>query len=437
MVRLSGPEAQAIVGRMFRPRCRCDLPLPSHRLVLGEIVSPEDGQVVDEVLVAAMHGPHSYTREDVVEINCHSGYAVLREILHLALEQGARLANPGEFTLRAFLSGRLDLTQAEAVLEIIETRSGAGLRVAAAHLRGGLGEKIAGLREVVLDLLADTEADLDFGEELPFLHYPALIPALESVQAEIGELLQSYAQGQLLREGLQVVLAGRPNVGKSSLLNQLLQTDRALVTDIPGTTRDVIAETLVIQGLPVCLLDTAGLRQARDKVEELGIERTRRHLSQADLVLYLVDISQPWQEEDTQQLGALAGQSAVLVLNKVDLPAQLCEAAIAEAWPHPVVKVSARTGEGLAALKEAIFQAGMGNTGLMPAQVVTQERHRLHLERCREYLGQALELIRAGQPPELLALELQSGAQELGAILGLEIGEEVLDRIFSRFCVGK
>ena len=437
VVRLSGPEAQAIVGRIFRPRNPHNLPLPSHHLILGEIISPDHGQVVDEVLVSAMHGPHSYTREDVVEINCHSGYAVLKEILHLALQQGARLANPGEFTLRAFLSGRLDLTQAEAVLEIIEARSGAGLKVAAAHLRGGLGGKIGELREALLDLLAHIEADLDFGEELPYLPYASLIPALQAVYAEIAVLIESSDQGRLLREGLQVVLAGRPNVGKSSLLNQLLQTDRALVTDIPGTTRDIIAESLVIQGLPVCLLDTAGLRQAHNKVEELGIERTRQHVSQADLVLYLVDASQPWQAEDTEHLAGLAEQPALLVLNKVDLPPQITGAAVPALWPHAVIHVSALTGEGLPALKEVIFQAGTGNTGLMPPQVVTQERHRQHLERCREYLSQALELIKAGQPPELLALELQAGAQELGAILGLEIGEDVLDRIFSRFCLGK
>ena len=325
VVRLSGPEAQTIAGRIFRPHNPAYHPFPTHHLILGHIISPDDGQVVDEVLLSAMHGPHSYTREDVVEINCHSGYAVLQEILHLTLKQGARPANPGEFTLRAFLAGRLDLTQAEAVLEIIEARSGAGLKVAAAHLSGGLGQKINGLRESLLDLLARVEADLDFGEELPVLDYAGLIPALEAVLAETEELIHSHVQGRVLREGLQVVLAGRPNVGKSSLLNQLLQTDRALVTEIPGTTRDVIAENIIIQGLPVCLLDTAGLRQARNKVEELGIERTHRHLTQADLVLYLVDASQPWQAEDTRQLAALAEQPVLLLLNKIDLPPRLSE----------------------------------------------------------------------------------------------------------------
>jgi tRNA modification GTPase len=226
-------------------------------------------------------------------------------------------------------------------------------------------------------------------------------------------------------------------VGKSSLLNQLLQTDRALVTDIPGTTRDVIAENLVIQGLPVCLLDTAGLRQAHNKVEELGIERTEHHLTQADLVLFIVDATKPWHPEDTSRLAALAEQPALLVLNKYALPPRLTETSVPATWPHPVLKISALTGSGLPALKEAIFQAAMGNTRPLPPQVVTQARHNQHLERCRENLQQALELMEAGHPPELLALELQAGAQELGAILGLEIGEDVLDRIFSQFCLGK
>ena len=437
IVRLSGPQAQAIAARLFRPNTPHNLPYPTHRLILGHIISPDDGHVVDEVLLSSMRAPHSYTREDVVEINCHSGYAVLQHILHLTLEQGARLANPGEFTLRAFLSGRLDLTQAEAVLEIIQARSDTGLKVAAAHLAGGLGQKITRLRESLLDLLARVEADLDFGEELPELKYPELILSLQALEAEIAVLCQSYAQGRLLREGLQVVLAGRPNVGKSSLLNQLLQTDRALVTDIPGTTRDVIAENLVIQGLPICLLDTAGLRQAHNKVEELGIERTEHHLTQADLVLFIVDATEPWHPEDTSRMAALAEQPALLVLNKCDLPPRLTETSVSATWPHPVLKISALTGSGLPALKEAIFQAAMGNTRPLTPQIVTQARHNQHLERCREYLNQALELMEAGHPPELLALEMQAGVQELGAILGLEIGEDVLDRIFSRFCLGK
>ncbi|AEB08726.1 tRNA uridine-5-carboxymethylaminomethyl(34) synthesis GTPase MnmE [Desulfobacca acetoxidans] len=437
IVRLSGPDSRAIADRIFRPARPHTPTWPARRLILGQIVSPEDGQAVDEVLLAFMPRPHSYTREDVIEIQCHSGYAVLQRILQLTLQAGARLADPGEFTLRAFLSGRLDLTQAEAVLEVIQARSDASLRVAAAHLAGGLGRHLTRLRDDLLDLLALVEADLDFGEEVPEIDLAALVHQLEALESEITALCQSYAQGRMLRQGLQVVLAGRPNVGKSSLLNRLLQTDRAIVTDIPGTTRDVIAENLVIQGLPVCLLDTAGLRPAQNLVEEIGIQRTQEHLQQADLVLYLLDASQPWQVEDEPQLQALRDQSILVVLNKIDLPRVLQPAAIPSAWPHHLIEISALTGEGIPALKEAIFQAGMGGASPLDGQIVTQARHCRHLEHCRHHLQGAWKIIQTAQPRELLALELRSALQELSAILGLEVDDEVLDRVFARFCLGK
>lgn len=437
IIRLSGPQALAIATRLFRPRTLRAVPFPSHRLLLGHIISPADGQVVDEVLLSYMPAPHSYTREDVVEINCHSGWAVLQQILHAVLQQGARLARPGEFTQRAFLSGRVDLTQAEAVLEVIQARSEAGLQAATAHLTGGLGQTLAAHRQVILDLLARVEADLDFGEDLPELDYAALLPRLQTLEQDIDALCQSYGQGRVLREGLQVVLAGRPNVGKSSLLNQLLQTERALVTEIPGTTRDVIAESLNINGVPLCLMDTAGLRQAQDAVEELGVARAWQHLAQADLILYLLDASQPRQADDLLQLEALPQQKVLLVLNKCDLPTVLTVEEVAAWWPQPVVAVSARTGAGLPALRQAIFQAAMTWTGPPGGQIVTLARHHQHLAQCRAHLAQTQATIRAGLPPELVSLELQAAARELGAILGLEIGEEVLDRIFSQFCLGK
>ncbi len=413
------------------------MPFPSHRLLLGEILAPGDGQVVDEVLLTYMQAPHSYTREDVVEIHCHSGWAVIQQILHLVLQEGARLARPGEFTQRAFLSGRLDLTQAEAVLEVIQARSQASLRVAASHLAGSLGRTLTEQRQVILDLWARVEADLDFGDEIPELDYRELLPPLEAVSRELAALCRSYSQGRILREGLQVVLAGRPNVGKSSLLNRLLQCDRALVTDIPGTTRDVLAESLVIEGLPVCLLDTAGLRPAQDVVEALGVARTRQHLQEADLVLYLLDASQPWQSEDTVLLQELADRQVVVVLNKCDLPRRLSPAEVEAACSLPVVCVSALTGEGLGELRQAIFQAAMQQPAMPAGQLVTLARHHQHLTNCLEFLAQARKHITAGRPPELLALELQAAAQELGAILGLEIGDDILERIFSRFCLGK
>lgn len=437
IVRLSGPDAEAIARKIFRPyRLPGDL-WRSHHLLLGRIIDPVQGEIVDEVLLSLMRAPHSYTREDVIEINCHSGYAVLSRILHLVLEHGARLAAPGEFTQRAFLSGRIDLTQAEAVLEVIQARTAASLRIATQHLAGGLGQEIRALRDRLTDLVASVEATIDFPEEVPDLAPAQVLADLQPLIDQIQALKDSYAQGRLFQEGLAVVIAGRPNVGKSSLLNRLLQEERAIVTEIPGTTRDVIEETISLQGLPVRLCDTAGLRAARDRVEELGIQRAQDRLAQADLILYLVDVSQPLSPEDVAQLTALANRSVLLVLNKCDLPTILAETALQSRWPYPVFKISALTGQGLEHLKAAIFQAALGNGLNLSGQIVTQARHRQNLAACLRFLEQGRDILRTGQPLELLALDLQEAARELGEILGEEIGEEVLERIFARFCLGK
>ncbi len=321
IVRLSGPLACAIARRLFRPH----RPRPtwqSHRLYLGHIVDPQ-GDIVDEVMVTLMRAPHTYTREDVVEINCHSGYGVLRRILDLTLAAGARLARPGEFTLRAFLAGRLDLTQAEAVLEVIRARTATHLQVAAAHLHGGLGRRLAQVRQDLLDLLARVEAALDFPEEAGELPPAEVQAGLDRQLGSLQALADSYEAGRLLREGLLVVIAGRPNVGKSSLLNRLLDMERAIVTEIPGTTRDLVEESVTLGGVVVRFSDTAGLRPAQDPVEELGIARTRERLRQADLVLYLVDASAPAAPEDAAALAELAGQPGLVVLNKMDLESRL------------------------------------------------------------------------------------------------------------------
>ena len=318
IVRLSGPEAEPIARRLFRPR-RSRPAWQSHRLYLGHLLDAQ-GHVLDEVLLTLMRAPHTYTRQDMVEIHCHSGYAILRAILQAVLAQGARLAKPGEFTLRAFLSGRLDLSQAEGVLEVIQARTESALRVAQAHLAGGLGRRLAGVRVALLGVLAQLEAALDFPEEGAELTPAALKEQLADPRKELERLLATYRQGRLLREGVRVVLAGRPNVGKSSLLNRLLNADRAIVTDIPGTTRDVIEETVTLGGLAICLSDTAGLREARDRVEELGVARSREQLAQADLVLYLVDASEPPSPEDTRVIRG-AGRPPGYHCRKQDRPA--------------------------------------------------------------------------------------------------------------------
>jgi tRNA modification GTPase len=357
----------------------------------------------------------------------------------VVLEQGARLARPGEFTLRAFLSGRLDLTQAEAVLEVIQARTDAGLKVAAAHLQGGLGRGLARSRGDLLGLLARVEAALDFPEEAAELAPQALKGELAARMAGLEGLTATYREGRLLREGLLAVIAGRPNAGKSSLLNRLLDQDRAIVTEIPGTTRDLIEETITLAGLLVRLSDTAGLRPARDRLEELGIQRTRDRLAQADLVLYLLDGSAPLSPADREALRELAGRRGLAVINKMDLPRRLDENDLSGIAPFPLARVSALTGEGVEALKQAMMSQVLDGGFSTAGEMVTQARHHRHLEAGLTYLAQARDLLDSPEAPawELVALELQMAIRELGEITGQEVGDEVLERIFAEFCLGK
>jgi len=436
IVRLSGPQAEVIARRLFRPR-RPLSPWESHRLYLGHLLDSQ-GRVLDEVLLTLMRAPQTYTREDVVEIHCHSGYAVLQAVLGEVLGLGARLARPGEFTLRAFLSGRLDLSQAEAVLEVIQARTQASLRVAAAHLTGGLGKRLGELRASLLSMLAHLEAALDFPEEAAELAPKDLRSDLAAPLGELKNLLSSYRRGRLLREGVGVVLAGRPNVGKSSLLNRLLEADRAIVTDIPGTTRDVIEETLNLGGVALRLSDTAGLREARDLVEELGVARSQERLAQADLILYLVDGSQRLSPEDVQVLRELGIRPGLVVINKKDLPQKLDLQDLRRGSPYPLVEISALTGQGLEILKEAMVDLVLGGGVSIEGEMVTQARHHELLVRAGEALDRGRELLEQAEPPgELLALEIKEALQALGEITGEEVGEAVLDHIFSQFCIGK
>jgi|UniRef100_A0A7V6A1G8 tRNA modification GTPase len=436
IVRLSGPEAFRIARRLFHPRHPRDT-WQSHRLYLGHILDSQ-GEVLDEVLLTFMQAPHTYTREDVVEIHCHSGFAVLRAILGAVLSQGARLARPGEFTLRAFLAGRLDLSQAEAVLEVIQARSTASLRVAAAHLAGGLGRRLGEISAGLLGVLVRLEAALDFPEEAAELSPESIRESLARPRRDLERLLGTCRQGRLVREGVKVVLAGRPNVGKSSLLNRLLDADRAIVTEIPGTTRDVIEETITLGGILLRLSDTAGLRLARDRVEELGVARSRELMSRADLILYLVDGSESLAPDDAQALRELAERPALIVINKTDLPAKIHLEDIRRYCPHPVAAVSALTGEGLQHLEAAILDLVLGGPVHTDGEMVTQVRHAELLGRAKEALNRGQELLDRTEPLwELVALEVKEALAALGEITGEEVGEAVLDQIFSEFCIGK
>lgn len=440
IIKISGPAAWDIGRRLFKPH-RAHPTITSHFLYHGYIADPEEGRSVDEVLVSFMAAPSTYTREDVVEINCHSGLAALERILELVLRSGARLAGPGEFTRRAFLNGRIDLTQAEAVLDLIQSRSRRSLELAGEHLSGGLYRAVSELRTQVLDVLATVEAAIDFPEEeMEHLEESRLGERLRVQVCEpVERLLANYEDGRLLREGLSVIIAGKPNVGKSSLLNNLLCSNRALVTPVPGTTRDVIEEGFSLRGIPLRLVDTAGLHRADNLVEELGMRLTRDRLAQADVVLLVLDRSAPLTREDLRIYKDIGMKPRVVVLNKADLDPHPDFAELANHFPGEAsVAISALRGSGMEALKEEVLRVILGHRlDTESSPVAPNLRHKMCLERSLGAVQRVTDLLATGGSAELVALELQEALAHLGEIVGLTTTEDVLDQIFSRFCIGK
>ena len=440
IIKISGPEAWAMGRHLFHLSGSLQT-IQSHHLYHGHIIEPGTHRTVDEVLICFMRGPATYTREDVVEINCHSGLAVLDRILELIIRAGARLAEPGEFTRRAFLNGRIDLTQAEAVLDLLNSKTKRSLQLASEHLRGGLQTIITELRNHLLDTLAMLEAAIDFPEEdLEIIAEADLASRVrQQVKGVISRLLEHYEDGRILREGLSVIIAGKPNVGKSSLLNNLLRSNRALVTPFPGTTRDVIEESLSLRGIPLRLVDTAGLRQADDLVEKLGMEFTRERLSQADLVLFVLDRSCSLTSEDLQIYEDINRKPRVVVLNKIDLDPHGDFATISDRFPdETLVEISALHGDGMEQLKDAVFHTILGRRLDTETSVVAPNlRHKLCLEHSLEAVNRALQLLDNQSSAELIALEVQEALAHLGEVIGLTTTEDLLDKIFSQFCLGK
>jgi len=440
VVKISGPSAWAIGQRLFQP-ARVPETLCSHRLYHGHILEPDTGRTVDEVLTSFMRAPHTYTREDVVEINCHSGMAVLERILELVLRSGARLAEPGEFTRRAFLNGRIDLTQAEAVLDVIHSKTRRSLDLASEHLRGTLHLIITDLRSRLLRVLATVEAAIDFPDEE--IETPEGVELAERLRTQVlgamTDLLSRYEDGRILREGLAVIIAGKPNVGKSRLLNTLLRSDRALVTPVPGTTRDVIEEGFNLRGISIRLVDTAGLREADNLVEQLGMELTRDRIARADLVLLVLDRSVPLTREDLQIYEELGDKPRLVLLNKADLECHPDFAGAGGRFPgETILEISALRGDGIDTLKDAVFQTILGRRLDTETSVVAPNlRHKMCLEGTQGAVTRAIELIESGASAELVAIELQEALAHLGEIIGMTTSEDVLDEIFSRFCIGK
>jgi tRNA modification GTPase len=441
VIRVSGPAAAQIARRLFRP-AQPRTELLSHRLYHGQIIDPESGAVLDDVLVALMWAPRSYTGEDTLEISCHGGPLILCRVLEAVLRAGARPAARGEFTQRAFLNGRLDLSQAEAVLDAITARTCEGLAAALERLHGGLSRQVETLRSRIIDLLAGIEASIDFaaedgGEEEP----GGDLSAFDALLADLTALASTYRRGRILREGLGVVIVGRPNVGKSSLLNRLLGVKRAIVAPLPGTTRDFIEETLDIGGIPVRLTDTAGIHPPRDAIEAEGIGLVWERLASADAVLLLLDGSAPLTAGDGELLADLGDRPLIAAINKADLPQQIDAGSLAALLPAglpPPLMISARTGQGIDGLLKAIAALAIATPAEeAPGTGIAHLRHKIALEKAAEALRRARQGLSAGLPPELTALEIREALGALGEITGRTSPEEVLERVFANFCIGK
>lgn len=454
IIRISGPDTLSIASRFVSIRVGIPLSkMESHRLYLADIIdvaavpppqalaSPQTP--IDEALVVYMKGPHSYTAEDVIEIHAHGSQAVLARISEISLQAGCRLATPGEFTKRAFLNGRLDLSQAEGVLDTIRATSEQSLAVAQRHLRGELKRAVDKLRARLLATLAHLEAGIDFVEEdIEFVGREELRKVLSETAEVIEAALNSARTGRVLREGARVVIVGRPNAGKSSLLNCLLGDNRAIVTNTPGTTRDLIEETVRFDGCTLSLTDTAGLRETTDDVEREGIRRTNDAIRDADLLIVMVDASEGLQTAQTVDVRMFQNRNFIVALNKVDLlsPEQLEQLLLKLSLPGDIIAlpISTLTGEGLAALRDTIRQrTGLWTLEPFQSVMITNVRHQEILLRCRDYLVKALDSIESGTHPECVAVDLRGAADALGEITGAITSDDILNRIFSEFCIGK
>ncbi len=444
IVRLSGPQALSTLEQLFMPGSASrTLQLEPRTLHYGHIVDPRLGDVIDEVLVAYMPAPGTYTRQDVVEINGHGGIVALRRILSLCQRQGIRLAEAGEFTARAFLNGRLDLAQAEAVLDIVRAKTEVSLQAAVGQLTGHLSDQVRSVRSRLVEALAYLEASIDFVEdEIPERE---IGPDLEQARATLLHLLADADRGILYRQGLRVAIVGRPNVGKSSLLNRLLRTSRAIVTEFPGTTRDTLEETLNLQGIPVVLVDTAGIAEKTENpIERLGIERSRAALAQADLALLVVDASQPLTDADQAIAALVQEKPAIVVLNKIDRLERTPDALSIVQNTHgpildaPCVPLSALTGEGLGVLEETMVETVLsGQATASEAPMVTSPRHKEALSRALDHVQAARTSHQAGELVDLVAIDLAAAVGALGEITGQTASDDLIETIFSSFCIGK
>ncbi|SEQ10495.1 tRNA modification GTPase trmE [Bacillus licheniformis] len=442
IVRMSGPEALAIADKVYKgPRGKRLSSVDSHTINYGHIVDPETEKVVEEVMVSVLKAPKTFTREDIVEINCHGGLVTVNQVLQLVLREGARLAEPGEFTKRAFLNGRIDLSQAEAVMDLIRAKTDRAMNVAMNQMEGRLSSLIQRLRAEILETLAHVEVNIDYPEydDVEEMTHKMLIEKATKVKKEIEALLTTSEQGKILREGISTVIIGRPNVGKSSLLNSLVHETKAIVTDIPGTTRDVIEEYVNVRGVPLRLVDTAGIRETEDIVERIGVERSRQVLKEADLILLVLNYSESLSDEDIKLFEATKGMDIIVIVNKTDLEQKLDLDRVRElAGNQPVVTTSLLKEEGIDELEEAIqslFFTGAIESGDLT--YVSNTRHISLLHEAKRAITDALEGIENDVPIDMVQIDLTRCWEVLGEIIGDAVHESLIDQLFSQFCLGK
>lgn len=438
VIRISGSKAYDVGDAIFQSKSSLPLAQRRDRSIQYGLIVDDDGKAVDEVILLIMKGPRSYTAEDVLEIQCHGGRQSLSEILGLVLHHGARLANPGEFTQRAFVNGRIDLAQAEAVMDVIQAKSAQGLTSAVSQLEGRLSRVVGDMRLHLTDFITRLEVTVDYPEEdLEDIEVPDIAGAIREMERRLDDMLAESKSGRMMRDGVMAAIAGTPNAGKSSLLNRFLETERAIVTDVPGTTRDVIEEWISIQGVPICLVDTAGIRSTDDTVEQIGVRRAKEYMERADIILVVVDQSRPLQEEDRQILETARGRQALIVLNKEDLQPAF-ETEELQSYGLPLLSISASTGAGMGELKDAMLSLAL-KQGLTAAQsaLLANTRHIELVRQSREALQRALDTIEAGMPVDCAIVDIREAWELLGSITGDTVHDDIIEEIFSRFCLGK
>lgn len=442
IVRLSGDQAIPIADKLFKGMGGKRLKtVSSHTIHYGQIIDPKTEQVAEEVMVSVMKGPKTFTKEDVVEINCHGGIVSVNRVLQLLLMNGARLAEPGEFTKRAFLNGRIDLSQAEAVMDLIRAKTDRAMNLALGQMEGRLSKLIRKLRQEILETLAHVEVNIDYPEydDVEEMSHRMLLEKGTYVKEEIDKLLRTSQQGKILRDGLSTVIVGRPNVGKSSLLNSLVHENKAIVTDIPGTTRDVIEEYVNVRGVPLRLLDTAGIRETEDIVERIGVERSRQVLKEADLILLVLNYSEQFTSEDENLFKAVEGMDVIVIVNKTDLPQVIDMDQVQElSKNHMLVTTSLLEDKGVDELEEAIaslFFEGSIEAGDLT--YVSNTRHIALLNQALHSIEEAIQAVEMGTPIDIVQIDLTRTWELLGEIIGDSVHESLIDQLFSQFCLGK